>query len=142
MVIDDDPLVARGLKRQLMHHDVTAVTSGHDALVALQSGLRFELILCDLMMPGLTGADVYERIAALGSGIERQIVFLTGGVFSDAVRDFLDRIPNSRLTKPVSAAQLETVLAATARLAARAAGTAAAADAPREITPPGDRQTG
>jgi signal transduction histidine kinase/DNA-binding NarL/FixJ family response regulator len=132
LVIDDDPLVGRGLRRQLQHHDVTAVTSGHDAILALQRGQRFELILCDLMMPGLTGADVYEQVAALGKGMEEHFVFLTGGVFSDSVRDFLDRIPNPRLTKPVSTAQLETVLATAARRAAR---TASSGEARAEVGP-------
>ena len=132
LVIDDDPLVGRGLRRQLQHHDVTAVTSGQRCVAALERGQRFELILCDLMMPGLTGADVYDKVAALGQGLEEHIVFLTGGVFSDAVRDFLDRIPNSRLTKPVSSAQLDSVLASAGRRAARSA-TAA---------PSGNLQTG
>jgi signal transduction histidine kinase/ActR/RegA family two-component response regulator len=121
LVIDDDPLVGRGLRRQLQHHDVTAVTSGHEAVAALERGQRFELILCDLMMPGLTGADVFEKVAALGHGLEQNIVFLTGGVFSDKVADFLNRIPNPRLTKPVSTAQLESVLATAGRRASRSA---------------------
>jgi signal transduction histidine kinase/AmiR/NasT family two-component response regulator len=142
LVIDDDPLVGRGLRRQLQHHEVTAMTSGHEAVAALQRGQRFELILCDLMMPELTGADVYEQVAALGKGLEEHIVFLTGGVFSDQVRDFLERVPNPRLTKPVSTAQLESVLANAARRAARNAAAAATHERAEDAAPPGDRQTG
>jgi hypothetical protein len=81
-------------------------------------------------------------VAGLGKGLEEQIVFLTGGVFSDEVRDFLEKVPNPRLTKPVSTAQLESVLANAARRAARAAAKAAAEERAEGTSPPGDLQTG
>jgi signal transduction histidine kinase len=111
LVIDDDPLVARALGRLLKGHEVTTVDRGGDALRLLAEGARFDIILCDLMMPELTGADVYHQVAALGLDIERQIVFLTGGAFTERMRTFLDNVPNACLEKPLRIEHLEALLA-------------------------------
>ena len=53
-------LVASALKRALREHEVTAVQSGKAAIDLLSKDSGFDLIFCDLMMPELTGMDVYE----------------------------------------------------------------------------------
>ena len=56
LVIDDDQrlgtLVARMLARE---HEVTVLTSARAALDRIAAGERFDVMLCDLMMPELTG---------------------------------------------------------------------------------------
>jgi hypothetical protein len=64
------------------------------------------------MMPELTGADVYQQVASLGRGAERNFVFLTGGVFTDPLRRFLETVPNPRFEKPIRADHLERILTA------------------------------
>jgi len=111
LVIDDDPLVVRSLRRLLKPHDVTSVEHAPQALRLLDGDSGFDLILCDLMMPELTGAELYQRVAAWGRGTEQQIVFITGGVFTEQMQRFLETVPNRRLEKPIRADELDALIA-------------------------------
>jgi CheY-like chemotaxis protein len=110
LLVDDDPLVLRGLKRLLRDHDVTSVSSGREALAILERDSAFDVILCDLMMPDLTGADVYDHIEKLGRGLEEHVVFLTGGTFTDQLGGFLERVKNPRYIKPIRQSDIDSIL--------------------------------
>jgi PAS domain S-box-containing protein len=111
LVIDDEVLVGRAIKRVLSRkREVTAVDDPHQALRLLESGERFDLVLCDVMMPGLSGAELYERLKARSPSTADRIVFLTGGAFTGAARQFLDSVPNRRLEKPFDAKTLEALV--------------------------------
>ena len=101
LVVDDEALVGRAVARILgAEHEVAAVTSGEAALAQLQAGPAFDLVLCDLMMPCLTGMDLFERVRQADPAAAARFVFLTGGAFTDRAREFLARVPNPRLEKP------------------------------------------
>ncbi|HEU4385136.1 MAG TPA: PAS domain S-box protein [Anaeromyxobacteraceae bacterium] len=107
LVVDDEPMVGRAVARILgTEHEVAAVTSGEAALSQLGAGPGFDLVLCDLMMPGLSGMDLFERVRQADPAAAARFVFLTGGAFSDRAREFLDRVPNPRLDKPFDAEAL------------------------------------
>jgi len=111
MVVDDEPLVGRSVQRLLAgEHDVTALERGTEALTRLERGDAFDLILCDLMMPDLSGIDLYEALEQRHPETLARMVFITGGVFTERAREFLDRIPNPRLEKPFDLAQLRQVV--------------------------------
>ena len=79
LIVDDEQLLVTGLARILgREHDVTTVTCGRDALAALETGARFDLILSDVMMPQMTGIDLFAAVAALGHGDEQRIAFNDG----------------------------------------------------------------
>ncbi len=99
LVVDDEAMVGRSLKRALRDHDVTVVTNGEQA-VTMMLAEEFDVILCDLMMPEVTGMDVYERIRSERPGLEHRIVFMTGGAFTPRGREFLDTVGNDQLEKP------------------------------------------
>ena len=105
-------------------HVVTAVRSGEVAVAKLSAGQRFDVILCDVMMPTMGGTEVYERIQAIDASQAARMIFMSGGVFSLEARAVLERLPNERLDKPFRAEELhECVRAVTA--AARVPGVAA-----------------
>ena len=84
LVVDDEPLVLIAVERLLSdEHDVTALSSGQQALDRLVAGERFDLVLCDLMMPGMSGGELFERISDLPDLVGR-FVFMTGGAVTDA----------------------------------------------------------
>jgi len=89
LIIDDDPMVGTLLRRILdKQHDVTYLADGKQALDLLRAGQRYDVILCDLMMPGTNGMDIY---AALSSALPEQIqrlVFVTGGAVTPETREF------------------------------------------------------
>jgi signal transduction histidine kinase len=107
LVVDDEVALGRVLKRTLSaHHDVTVLTSGTAALETIAGGERFDAILLDVMMPDVSGMETYERIQHQAPEQAQRIIFLTGGAFTPRAREFLDRVPNPRLEKPVGATEL------------------------------------
>lgn len=101
LIVDDEPQIGRTLRLLLdPEHDVVAVTSARDALDRISRGEHFDIILCDLMMPEMTGSDLHEALTRLGDDMASRLVFMTGGVFSQRTQEFLDRIPNERIDKP------------------------------------------
>jgi two-component system cell cycle sensor histidine kinase/response regulator CckA len=105
-VVDDEPKIREVMRLLLGEaHEVVDVGGGEPALAELARG-SFDVVLCDLMMPGMNGMDLYRAIRERHPGLERRIVFVTGGAFSAEVRGFLDAIPNPRLFKPFTGAEL------------------------------------
>ena len=119
LVIDDEPLIGLSIKRLLARsHDVIPMTSAAEALEVLRTE-RFDIILCDLMMPQMTGMDFHAALEQEAPELASQVVFLTGGAFTPAARAFLDRVPNTRLNKPFASSELKGLI--DERVAARAA---------------------
>jgi CheY-like chemotaxis protein len=111
LVIDDDPLVGRSMARLLQGlHEVTVLTSPAEALSRLSRGERWHAILCDLMMPELSGMDVEERLTRTAPDVLPNIVYLTGGAFTDRARQFL-AAGRPYLEKPVEAQALRARVA-------------------------------
>jgi CheY-like chemotaxis protein len=101
LVVDDEPQIGRTLRLLLdPEHDVIAVTSAREALDRVSRGESFDIILCDLMMPEMTGSDLHDALTRLGDDMAARLVFMTGGVFNQRTQEFLDRIPNERIDKP------------------------------------------
>jgi two-component system cell cycle sensor histidine kinase/response regulator CckA len=118
LVIDDDGMVLRALTRILSQHEIVCMESAQDALDLLAVDARFDVILCDLMMPRLSGIDFYEEQLRREPDIASAIVFLTGGACIGKFSDFLDTVPNVRLEKPFDVGALRCLVQR--RLAERA----------------------
>jgi CheY-like chemotaxis protein len=101
LVVDDEVILGRSVKRMLSRdHDVTVTTSAQDALQLFSSGQRFDVILCDLMMPVMTGMEFFEELRKRAPEQAERMVFVTGGAFTERARQFLEQTPNPRLEKP------------------------------------------
>jgi CheY-like chemotaxis protein len=100
LVVDDDPGVGRALRLMLEEeHEVTSVTSGREALRLLLRE-QYDVVFCDVMMPELTGMDLYQALRLNRPGDEQRLVFMTGGVFTAHAERFLAQIRNARIEKP------------------------------------------
>lgn len=110
LVVDDDLNVAKALCRRLRGHEVSMAGSGAEAIALCLAG-DYDLILCDVMMPNLSGADVHQRLTALRPEVVPRIVFVTGGTFTPHVTEFMDKVPNRVLEKPVDRETLAGVIA-------------------------------
>jgi PAS domain S-box-containing protein len=101
LVIDDEESLAQAIRRFLsVEHNVTAVYRARDALDLLELGTRYDVILCDLMMPQITGMELHAEIVRVDPVQAARIVFLTGGAFTPSARDFLVGTTNRRIEKP------------------------------------------
>jgi CheY-like chemotaxis protein len=112
MVVDDEPLVLRAAERALRRHcDVACVASGGEALRLLASDPPPDFILCDLMMPEMTGMDLYDHISWRFPALERRIFFATGGPFTPRARAFAEKMGSRVLDKPFSGPDLVALIA-------------------------------
>jgi CheY-like chemotaxis protein len=109
LLIDDEPILLRGLKRSLSAHRVVAVTRVAQALDAY-SKQDFDIVFCDLMMPEATGVDFYQHLCELGPGHAERLVLMTGGVLPERLGLTLSQIPTPCLLKPFSNEQLEQLI--------------------------------
>ena len=115
LVVDDDRLVGRTLARLLREHDVTVVGSAPEALALVDGGAVFDAILTDVMMPGVSGIELYEQLARTRPDAAARVVFVTGGAFTPGAADFLAGVPNRCLEKPFDAAAVRAAVAEAAQ---------------------------
>ena len=107
LVVDDEVPLGRALERMLrVHHDVTVLTGGEDAIRRIGHGDPFDVILLDVMMPDVSGMRVYDEVRTVDPEQAERIVFLTGGAFAPSAREFLDHVSNPKVEKPVQMANL------------------------------------
>jgi CheY-like chemotaxis protein len=113
LVVDDEPVLAKALGRSLdPDYEVVVLCSGREALSLLHRDDGFDLILCDLIMPGLTGMDLYDELRRLKPSLVSRIVFMSGGTFTPRARDFLASVENPTLEKPFDLGVLTGLLRA------------------------------
>ncbi|MEI9949014.1 MAG: ATP-binding protein [Pseudomonadota bacterium] len=111
LIIDDDAMVGAMLCRILdKEHDVTVLSDGKQAIELLLAGDRFDVILCDLMMPKITGMDIYATLSSALPELLQRLVFVTGGAVTASGRKFLEDVPNLRVEKPFSANKIRTLV--------------------------------
>jgi two-component system cell cycle sensor histidine kinase/response regulator CckA len=100
LVIDDEPLVGRALERILPGDNVEVAVGGRAGLERLRRGGPWDAVLCDLVMPDCSGAEVYETIRAEMPDLALRFVFMTGGAFTPRLRTFMDEQATAVLSKP------------------------------------------
>lgn len=115
LVVDDDQSVAQALRRMLERNsicgEVTLVASGAEALSRLRGGRRYDVILCDVMMPEQSGLELYDQIRALDERQARRLLFMTGGAFATELQRRLEELGRPCLSKPLQLEELRRVLA-------------------------------
>src|SRR5262249_17450742 len=89
LIVDDEVVFANSLRRMLARdHDVTVANSGRAALELFRAGERYDVILCDLMMPEITGMDLHVQLSQQAPEQAERMIFMTGGAFSPSARQF------------------------------------------------------
>ncbi len=105
LVIDDLPPIARVLARILRSHDVTSVHTADEALEQMRDG-DFDVILCDIMMPVMTGLELRAAIEATDPALADRFIFVTGGIFSEVDQDSAMATGCPIVRKPVDRKEL------------------------------------
>lgn len=112
LVVDDDVAIARLLRRMLEGR--YAVTIANDGKTAVDrcSINRYDAIFCDLMMSGMSGADVYRAVRARDAALADRIVFITAHEFDATEVEFFMGLSNQIVHKPFSLRDIQAVAAA------------------------------
>jgi len=111
LIVDDELTLLSSLRRALGRDlDVVLASSANEALELLEHDNRFDVILCDIMMPEVTGIELFERVSAAHPGLRDRFIFMTGGAFSASTRQFVDSIDLPRLEKPFDVRELRRLL--------------------------------
>jgi PAS domain S-box-containing protein len=110
LVVDDEQAIGLAIRRVLATHDVTVVTTAQAALELLAERKEFDMVLSDLMMPGMSGMELYREIVRCHPEVAQRVVFLTGGAFTAEAHAFLDGIDNERINKPFDSKALREMV--------------------------------
>jgi CheY-like chemotaxis protein len=111
LVVDDDPLVARSVRRLLGDkQEVTLVHDGPSALAELRKR-TYDVVLCDVAMPGMDGLMVLEAAQCERLGAAHRFVFMTGSLFSQEWRQRMNAVRAPCVAKPLDMTELTTALA-------------------------------
>ncbi len=111
LVVDDEAALCATIERILSRdHDVTGVTSAKTALAMIEGGERFDAVLSDLMMPEMTGPELFSQLQASVPDQARRMVFMTGGAFAPDIADFLKHASVRSIEKPFKADALRKIV--------------------------------
>src|SRR5216683_2025254 len=107
LVVEDEPTVARliadVLEDEGMHVEV--LLDGREAL-ARAAGQSFDLVICDIKMPGLDGQHFYKSLERSGSPLRKRFLFVTGDSMAAQTREFLERNHLPHVAKPFRVEEL------------------------------------
>ena len=87
----------------LEHHETVEAPTALDALRLLEGGEDFDLIICDVMMPEMSGIDLHAWLVSNNPRLAKQLIFITGGAFTPKAREYISKVDNIRLSKPFDA---------------------------------------
>ncbi len=111
LVIDDEELLGNAARRILQsEHEVIVTVSARQAVAWIEAGQRFDVIVCDVMMPDLNGRDFYLKLREIAPALADRIIFMTGGAFTPRAREFLAEVENARLAKPFDPISLRNLV--------------------------------
>ena len=109
LVIDDEEGMGRIFERLLGERgQVLSTTSGQKALEMVDEH-SFELIVCDLNMPELSGIEFFEALEAKGGPTDK-VIFITGGAFTPEDQNFVDELEDRVLYKPFGIDELDEIV--------------------------------
>ena len=103
LVVDDDLKWGNVIVRVLApEHEVVVLANPEEALGRIAAGERFDLVLCDLLLPWMSGMEFHRRLGAAAPEVVKRLVFITGGATSADAEAFLRRADIRHHEKPLS----------------------------------------
>jgi CheY-like chemotaxis protein len=112
LAVDDNPQILKVMRRVLRDHDVVTCANGSEALILLEGDASFDVILSDMDMPVMSGADLYRNLAERSRSMSKRVVFVTGGGANKDQQEFLRSTGRPTVRKPFRAEELGCAIAA------------------------------
>ncbi|MDD5307809.1 MAG: ATP-binding protein [Deltaproteobacteria bacterium] len=111
LVVDDEKTIRTTMVRLFgREHEVICAASGRAGRAILKQDRSFDLILCDLMMPEVTGMDLHKWLKERDPALAARIVFITGGAFTPRAAEYLAGAGNLKVEKPFDADKLKKLV--------------------------------
>jgi signal transduction histidine kinase len=111
LVVDDEESIRGAIVGLLKdEHEIVTAENGDAALAALKKDAGFDLVLCDLMMPGRNGMELHGLLERDHPRLARRVIIMSGGETTPAAADFLEKSRLTRLSKPFRAAALRAAI--------------------------------
>lgn len=103
LFVDDEPAVLRSYRRDFATEDYNALfaQSGDEGALLLQAQIPPDVVVCDLLMPGTSGADLYNLAIARDGSWRKRFIFTTGFAGIDHISSFIQSVEAPVLRKPV-----------------------------------------
>ncbi|MFL5304736.1 MAG: ATP-binding protein [Polyangia bacterium] len=115
LAVDDEALLLKAYRRMVGDaHELTTALGGHEALRLLERDAGFDVILCDLQMPEMSGMELHAAVRARMPALSERFVFVTGGAFSSDARRFLEESVAAVIQKPFRLEDLMALIERTA----------------------------
>ncbi len=111
LVIDDEAPLRAAMRRMLRGYDVVEAASGDEGRRLLTADSRFDVVLCDMMMPGTSGVELHRWLMRVNPGLAQRVVFVTGGAFTPRTREYLAQVGNTRIEKPFDVPKFQKMVA-------------------------------
>lgn len=111
LLIDDDPDVRESLRRMIaLEHEVDAVGSV-DRAMALLADRSYELVVCDMVMPGRSGLGFLEDVARRWPELPKRVVLMTGAMLDVDQIALFAALGVQIVQKPIGLRDFEELLA-------------------------------
>jgi len=112
LFLDDDLTVLTGYRRALSSDEVIGeyLTSADQAVRRISASEPPDVVVTDLMMPGMNGMELYRRALELDPTWRHRFVFITGAGTVGQVAEFLRRVGGRALEKPVDVRRLRDAI--------------------------------
>ncbi|HET7541998.1 MAG TPA: ATP-binding protein [Polyangiaceae bacterium] len=111
LVIDDDPVFTRSIRRSLKPHLVRTAAAASEAEVQLlDPDYSPDLVLCDVFLPGRNGDTLHARLVSRRPELAKRFVFVTGGALGRAEAEYLKNCACPTLFKPIELKTLTDLL--------------------------------
>lgn len=114
LVVDDEPIVVRAVAHVLRDHEVHTAGDAHTALARVHAGESFDVLVCDVMMPEMTGPELHAEVARVQPALAERTIFMTAGAVSAAAQRHLTEVQRAVVAKPFASIDLRTLVLATA----------------------------
>jgi putative two-component system response regulator len=107
LFVDDDWKMLSSYRTMVAGYlDAEFVSSSDDAFNRILSDTPPQVVVCDVLMPGLSGADIYRRAVLLDRRWANRFIFVTGAASTPTVAEFLNTLDVRVFHKPVATDRL------------------------------------
>lgn len=111
LVVDDNKINLKVASRLLKVHEVELeeASSGFECLEKIESGIKYDLILLDDMMPKMSGVETLKKLKSI-KNFDTPVVALTANAISGMREKYLDEGFNEYLAKPIDKQELAKII--------------------------------